>query len=181
MVLCVDDGAIHSSRCGTQRVFSVPKPGDGQSGVEASCGSALKDILIRVYRSGSEPIKTWQQRLRQALEAMGAEAAAASAQRHLDRAAARCEPDSSDTSRVVMLMGWEGTVRVISASKASSMLVGGACFVSFSAGRGLQEKALEEAQAWLMSSRTYTDRVTSHGHETAGFATRSYSDIQPQS
>lgn len=75
-----------------QGVFKLPQPGDGQSGVEASCGAALKDVLIRVFRhSNSELFKPWRQQLLQALEAMGASAAAASVNRHLDRQAARWE------------------------------------------------------------------------------------------
>lgn len=75
---------------GVQGLFKAPKPDVQQSGVEASCGAALKDILVRVYRSSnSEAVKPWRQQLHQALETMGAEAAAASALRHLERQAAR--------------------------------------------------------------------------------------------
>lgn len=72
-----------------QKVFTVPKPDDQQSGVQASCGAALKDVLVRVYRSNSEASKPWIQQLHQALQLMGADAAAASAHRHLERQAVR--------------------------------------------------------------------------------------------
>lgn len=73
----------------SKKVFKVPKADDQQSGIEASCGAALKDVLVRLYRSNSEPCKPWIQQLHQALQVMGADAAAESAARHLQRQAAR--------------------------------------------------------------------------------------------
>lgn len=88
-----------------QGLYKMPKPDDGQSGVEASCGSALKDILVRVYRSNSEASKPWRQQLSQALVQMGAEAAAASAQRHLDRQAVRWGKQECGLRRCINMRG----------------------------------------------------------------------------
>lgn len=73
-----------------QGVFKAPRADEQQSGVSASCGAALQDALVRLYRSSSsEAAKPWRQKLHAALVALGAEAAAASALRHLERQAVR--------------------------------------------------------------------------------------------
>lgn len=162
----------------------MPKPGDGQSGIDASCGSALKDILVRVYRSNSEPTKPWQQRLRQALETMGAEAAAASAQRHLDRAAARCDHTLGHTFDVTGMAAWQGATCIQSripttchsscchsscCHSSSAVLCGfGRCKAGLPAGRRELRtelrRGLEEVQAkaepWVVASKTHRDCVT---------------------
>lgn len=160
----------------TQGVYSVPKPGDGQSGIDASCGSALKDVLVRVYRSNSEPTKPWQQRLRQALETMGAEAAAASAQRHLDRAAARWDY----TLGVTGMVAWQDVSCKDATCICSCTLTSASCQSSFAdmcgigncesglpAGRRELHRVHRELQAkaqpLVVVSRTHHDRVTKYG------------------
>jgi hypothetical protein len=72
-----------------QAIFKAPVPGDGQSCIAASCGSALKDMLARIMRSNTDVSKPWQRKLDAALRAIGADAVADSALRHIERAAAR--------------------------------------------------------------------------------------------
>eukprot|EP00882_Tetradesmus_deserticola_P005911 GHRQ01006225.1.p1 GENE.GHRQ01006225.1~~GHRQ01006225.1.p1 ORF type:complete len:400 (+),score=162.01 GHRQ01006225.1:214-1413(+) len=72
-----------------ESLFKAPQPGDGQPCVAASCGAALKDMLARILRSNTDASKPWQGRLDAALRAIGAEAVADSALRHIERAAAR--------------------------------------------------------------------------------------------
>lgn len=80
----------HSVASTQQGVFKAPRADEQQSGVSASCGAALQDALVRLYRSSSsEAAKPWRQKLHAALVALGAEAAAASALRHLERQAVR--------------------------------------------------------------------------------------------
>ncbi|KAF8072491.1 hypothetical protein HT031_000150 [Scenedesmus sp. PABB004] len=76
-----------------QGVLKAPAPGDGQSGVAASCGAALRDVLARLLRGNAEPLRPWQARLDGALRAMGADAVADSAQRHIERQAARARAE----------------------------------------------------------------------------------------
>jgi hypothetical protein len=72
-----------------QAIFKAPVPGDGQSCIAASCGAALKDMLARIMRGNTDASKPWRSKLDAALRAMGADAVADSAQRHIERAAAR--------------------------------------------------------------------------------------------
>lgn len=126
-----------------QGVFRMPQPGDQQSGVEASCGAALKDVLIRVFRhSNSELFKPWRQQLHQALDTMGATAAAASVNRHLDRQAARWEQPAgtggkarptgpvwrhtpSRTLSVLVTFAWQTAQRTVLQAANSTTVVGG--------------------------------------------------------
>ena len=66
-------------------VARTPSAGDGQTCIQASLGITLKDVLVRVLRSGLEAARPWRKRLADALRGMGAEAQADSALRHLER------------------------------------------------------------------------------------------------
>jgi hypothetical protein len=81
----------------TRGVLKTPSVGDGQSSVTASMGVTLKDVLVRVLRSGVDAAKPWRKRLSDALKGMGAEAQAESAMRHLDRLE-RCVRDAVDST-----------------------------------------------------------------------------------
>lgn len=72
-------------------VFKAPALDDGQSGVQASCGSTLRDVLNRVLRSSgsSGGAKAWVQQLDEGLRAMRAGAMADAAHKYLDKLAAR--------------------------------------------------------------------------------------------
>ncbi|KIZ00970.1 hypothetical protein MNEG_6990 [Monoraphidium neglectum] len=75
----------------------APSPGDGQDGVAASKGAALRAALARLLRLPADHLAPWRAQISQALAAMGAGAAADSAQRQLARLGA-CGQASSRAS-----------------------------------------------------------------------------------
>lgn len=115
--------ALPACLLSAQGVYRGPVPGDGQPGVTASCAAALRDMLVRVLRCSSEQSKPWQKQLEQALRAMGADALADSALRHLERQAARCVAAALCCAVLCCAVLWR-------AGLADACMHGGGCLAS---------------------------------------------------
>ena len=91
----------------TRGVVKIPSVGDGQSSVTASMGVTLKDVLLRVLKSGVDAAKPWRKRLADALKGMGAETQAESALRHLDRL------DRCGSGSTFMCIGGDNQLQIV--------------------------------------------------------------------